>query len=323
MGIPKKTIITLLISASLLVNPVQISWPDTKVNPKVNIEDILNSRIDNNYDNDTFLVDYSKMSISKIFESVFQLESIIQLKYNVGSSSILLQSKNSGTATTINESTILEWALDKSEKYKYDKKTLELKLNDIKSGKIKERQFIYTVGHIIHAFDPDESDISLPPSAQLDKTIVNPYLIYKNKIVKLRVIASNNNLDVALLETQDKDIVLPSFPYKLGDSDKLKVPNFLYILGNPNMLGIDLGIGTVSKTYSPITGLGEDKNNYFSIKYGLNFGDSGGPVIAILDGNFELVGINEAKIGEAEMMGIAIKINPHMNFIVKELYFKK
>lgn len=321
MGIPKKTIITLLASVSLLVNPVQVN--PTIAQQKQNLESILDSRIDNEYDNDTFLVNYSKMSISRLLESVFQLESIIQLKYKTESSYFTLQTRNSGAATAINESTILEWALDKGEKYKYDKKILETRLNDIESGKTKGRQFIYTVSHIINAFDPDESNVSLPPSAQLDKTIVSPYLIYKNKIVKLRVVASNNNLDVALLETQDKDIVLPSFPYKLGNSDKLKVPNLLYIMGNPNMLGIDLGMGSVSKTYSPIIGIGENKNDLFSIKYGLNFGDSGGPVIAILDGNFELVGINEAKIGEAEMMGIAIKINPHINFIVKELYFKK
>lgn len=327
MGIPKKTIITLLAS-SLLIVPMQITWPDTKVNPKVNIEDILNSRIDNEYDNDTFLVDYSNMSISKIFESVFQLESIVQLKYKVDSSNILLQSKNSGTATTISESNILTWAIEKSDKYKYDRKVLEARLEDIKTNKVKERIFFYTANHIVDAPNLDEVELpQLPPSAKLDKININPYAIHRNRLVNLDIVLSNKTLDAALLESKDKDLVLPVFPYKIGDSDKLKIANFLYIFGNPNILGIDLGTGNVSKTYSPVAIIGENKNDYFSIKYGLNFGDSGGPVIAILDGNFELVGINQAKIDNedqaVQMMGIAVKINPHMNFIVKELYFKK
>ncbi len=315
----------LLASASLLVTPMQITWPDTKINPKVNIEDILNSRIDNNYDDDTFLVDYNRMDFSRILESVYKIDAVLFLKYTFNNINYGLQGRSSGTAFAINESQILNWALEKSAKYNYDEKILEERLSEIRDGSINERQFLYTADHVVNMTKPDEevlSQIGIPPSAKLNKIDIDSYIFYNNKRIKLKKVFSNQNLDVALLEPLE-NIKLPAFPYKIGDSDKLKVPNFLYVIGNSNGLGIDVGTGNVSKTYSPIAGPSQDKSDFLSIKYGLNVGDSGGPIIAIMDGNYELVGINEALVLETQMMGLGVKINPQMNLIVKELYFKK
>lgn len=323
MGIPKKTIITLLAS-SLLVAPMQITWPDTKINPKANIEDILNSRIDNNYDDDTFLVDYEKMSIPKILDSVYKIDVILSLKYTLNDLNYLLRARSSGTAFVINESQILNWALEKSAKYNYDKKMLEERLSEIRAYG-SERQFLYTAAHVISVNKVDDEILSekgIPKSATLSKAEIDPYITYNNKRIKLKKVFSNQGLDVALLEPLE-NVKLPAFPYKIGDSDKLKVPNFLYVIGNSNDFGIDVGTGNVSKTYSPIVDPSRDRNDFLSIKYGLNAGDSGGPIIAIMDGNYELVGINEALVLEAQMMGLGIKINPQMNLIVKEFYFKK
>lgn len=322
MGIVKKTIIALL--ASALVNPVQISWPDTKINPKISIEDILNSRIDNNYDDDTFLVDYEKMSFARILDSVYKIDAVLFLKYTFNDMNYALQGRSSGTAFVISESQILNWALEKSDKYNYNKKTLEERLSEIKVHG-NERQFLYTVAHVISVNKVDDDILSqkgIPKSATLIKAEIDPYITYNNKRIKLKKIFSNQGLDVALLEPLE-NIKLPVFPYKIGDSDKLKVPNFLYVIGNSNDLGIDVGTGNVSKSYSPIVSQSQNKSDFFSIKYGLNVGDSGGPIIAIMDGNYELVGINEALVLEAQMMGLGVKINPQMNLIVKELYFKK
>lgn len=235
-----------------------------------------------------------------------------------------LQGRSSGTAFVISESQILNWALEKSDKYNYNKKTLEERLSEIKVHG-NERQFLYTAAHVISVNKVDDDILSqkgIPKSATLIKAEIDPYITYNNKRIKLKKIFSNQGLDVALLEPLE-NIKLPVFPYKIGDSDKLKVPNFLYVIGNSNDLGIDVGTGNVSKSYSPIVSQSQNKSDFFSIKYGLNVGDSGGPIIAIMDGNYELVGINEALVLEAQMMGLGVKINPQMNLIVKELYFKK
>jgi len=53
--------------------------------------------------------------------------------------------------------------------------------------------------------------------------------------------------------------------------------------------------------------------NAFMISNGVNPGDSGTPVIAIRDGQYELVGLSQGIFTNAQNLSWAIKINPIIN----------
>jgi serine protease Do len=122
------------------------------------------------------------------------------------------------------------------------------------------------------------------------------------------VIGTDPMIDLGLIKIDTKGKTLPTLP--LGDSDTLKIGQWVMAIGNPFELERTVTVGVVSGKKrqvgigSTIPGLA----NFIQTDAAINFGNSGGPLI---DGQGRVVGISTAiQRGEmAEGIGFAIPIN--------------
>jgi serine protease Do len=123
------------------------------------------------------------------------------------------------------------------------------------------------------------------------------------------VIGTDPMIDLGLIKIDPKGKILPILP--LGDSDSLKIGQWVMAIGNPFELERTVTVGVVSgkkrQVYSgtaTVPGLA----NFIQTDAAINFGNSGGPLI---DGQGRVVGINTMiQRGElAEGIGFAIPIN--------------
>ncbi len=122
------------------------------------------------------------------------------------------------------------------------------------------------------------------------------------------VVGTDPMIDLGLIKIDTKGQKLPTLP--LGDSDNLRVGQWVMAIGNPFSLEQTVTVGVVSgkkrqvNIGSTVPGLA----NFIQTDAAINFGNSGGPLI---DGQGRVVGINTAiQRGEmAEGIGFAIPIN--------------
>jgi serine protease Do len=122
------------------------------------------------------------------------------------------------------------------------------------------------------------------------------------------VIGTDPMIDLGLIKIDAKGKKLPVLP--LGDSDSLKVGQWVMAIGNPFTLERTVTVGVVSGKKRQV-GIGPTVPglaNFIQTDAAINFGNSGGPLI---DGQGRVVGINTAiQRGElAEGIGFAIPIN--------------
>jgi serine protease Do len=122
------------------------------------------------------------------------------------------------------------------------------------------------------------------------------------------VIGTDPMIDLGLIKIDPKGKKLPTIP--LGDSDSLKVGQWVMAVGNPLALERTVTVGVVSgkKRQVPIGDTIPALANFIQTDAAINFGNSGGP---LLDSQGRVVGINTAIFrGElAEGIGFAIPIN--------------
>lgn len=125
---------------------------------------------------------------------------------------------------------------------------------------------------------------------------------------KVKVIGSDQRTDVALLkiETDEK------LPYlKFGDSDKIKVGDWVIAVGNPFNLEGTVTVGVISakgRSNIPLAE-GPDFQSFLQTDAAINPGNSGGPLLNI---HGEVIGINTAitsTTGGNIGIGFAIPIN--------------
>ena len=122
------------------------------------------------------------------------------------------------------------------------------------------------------------------------------------------VVGTDPMIDLGLIKIDPKGRKLPTLP--LGDSDSLKVGQWVMAIGNPFELERTVTVGVVSGKKRQV-GIGNTVPglaNFIQTDAAINFGNSGGPLI---DGQGRVVGINTAiQRGEmAEGIGFAIPIN--------------
>jgi serine protease Do len=115
------------------------------------------------------------------------------------------------------------------------------------------------------------------------------------------VVGSDAAIDVALLRI-DADGRLPEAP--LGNSDELRVGEWVCAIGNPLGYVHSVTVGVVSfvgrKLFDP------SLDDYIQTDAAINFGNSGGPLI---NSAGEVVGINSAISSRASNIGFAVPIN--------------
>ena len=118
------------------------------------------------------------------------------------------------------------------------------------------------------------------------------------------VMGSDPRTDVAVLKIEATDLQQLDF----GDSDELRVGDFVVAIGNPFGFGQTVTSGIVSALGR--TGLDTNKyEDFIQTDASINPGNSGGPLVN-LDG--EVIGINTAIIGNTGSIGIGFAIPSNM-----------
>lgn len=137
--------------------------------------------------------------------------------------------------------------------------------------------------------------------AQADNIVVS---LYDGRRFEAEIIGRDKDTDVAILKIDADDLT----EIEIGDSENLRVGDFVVAIGNPFGLGQSVTSGIVSGLGR--SGLGiESYEDFIQTDAPINPGNSGGALIS-LDG--ELVGINTAIIGPSGNIGIGFAIPANM-----------
>jgi serine protease Do len=123
------------------------------------------------------------------------------------------------------------------------------------------------------------------------------------KNYKAKVVGKDSKLDLALLKIDAKGLR----PVKLGDSDKIRVGDWVVAIGNPFGLGQTVTAGIVSAK-ERVIGAGP-YDDFIQTDAAINPGNSGGPLFNVKG---EVIGINAAiytRSGGNNGIGFAIPIN--------------
>jgi serine protease Do len=119
--------------------------------------------------------------------------------------------------------------------------------------------------------------------------------------LRARIIGIDPDTDIALIKVDD-DRPLPFAV--LGDSDRLRVGEWVVAIGNPLAYEHTVTAGVVSFLGRKLFNTSLDR--YIQTDAAINFGNSGGPLI---DTRGEVVGINAAISSRAANIGFAVPIN--------------
>lgn len=159
----------------------------------------------------------------------------------------------------------------------------------IGSGFIFDKSgYILTNEHVIHGSD-----------------VIQVTVQGTKKPYEAKLLGSSYELDLAVLKIEGADF--PSVP--LGDSDSLKVGEWLVAIGNPHGFEHTVTAGVLSskERQIDIQGTnGEEERNYehlLQTDASINPGNSGGPLLNLKG---EVIGMNVAVSAEAQGIGFAI-----------------
>ncbi len=170
-------------------------------------------------------------------------------------------------------------------------------------AKTDDELLIATNNHVVE--NADELTVCFSVDAEDDDDLLAPALIKGTDVsTDLAVIAVK-------LEDIDEDVAGKIGIVQLGDSDSLKLGQWVVAIGNALGLGQSVTSGVVSALNCERmveTSNGNVTFHLIMTDAAINFGNSGG---ALLDMNGRLVGINSGRTvaNEAENMGYAIPIN--------------
>ena len=121
-----------------------------------------------------------------------------------------------------------------------------------------------------------------------------------------KVIGRDTATDLALLKI---DVKKKLTPLSLGDSDRLRVGEWVMAIGDPLNFDKTVTVGVVSaKDRSGLTADTTTRSfeNFIQTDAAINFGNSGGPLLNVRG---EVVGINTAMYRPAQNIGFAVPVN--------------
>ncbi|MCS7164606.1 MAG: DegQ family serine endoprotease [Thermodesulfovibrio sp.] len=140
--------------------------------------------------------------------------------------------------------------------------------------------------------------------------------LYDRRTFRATLIGADPKTDLAVIKINAKD--LPVAPW--GDSDKLRVGDFVLAIGNPYGLTHTVTMGIISATGRADVGIA-DYEDFIQTDAAINPGNSGGPLVNIKG---EIIGINTAifsKTGGYQGIGFAVPSN--MARVIKDSLIKE
>ena len=175
-------------------------------------------------------------------------------------------------------------------------------------------------GDFFHHFFGDVPDRAMKQQSLGSGFIIDKggYIITNNHVVKgadeikvkladgrefkAKVVGRDTKTDLALLKISSLFKDLPALP--LGDSDSMRVGDWVIAVGNPFGLGHTVTQGIISAT-GRVIGSGP-YDDFLQTDAPINPGNSGGPLINVKG---EVIGINSAIIATGQGIGFAIPSN--------------
>jgi serine protease Do len=138
------------------------------------------------------------------------------------------------------------------------------------------------------------------------------YVVFgRKRQLKATIVGRDPRTDVAVIRVEEKN--LPFLP--LGDSEAVRVGDWVMAIGNPFALSHTVSAGIISakgRTIQDVKGLDEaGYYDFLQTDASINPGNSGGP---LLDMAGRVVGMNTAIRAKANSIGFAIPVN-----MIKEL----
>jgi serine protease Do len=146
---------------------------------------------------------------------------------------------------------------------------------------------------------------------------INVYLRHSKQPYSAKVVGFDNILDIAVIKINSSHKLKP---IKFADSDKIKLADIVFAIGNPFGLGTTISQGIISATNKHNIGIYE-LENLIQTDAAINKGNSGG---ALINNIGQLIGINSAiysKGGGYDGIGFAIPSNT-IEIIVKSIIEK-
>ena len=124
----------------------------------------------------------------------------------------------------------------------------------------------------------------------------------KKQSLPARVVGQDYELDLAVLKIEGEGY--PTLP--MGDSDKMRVGDWVVAIGQPYGLDHTVTTGVVSAKGRPVTIQDRNYKNLIQTDAAINPGNSGGP---LLNMGGQVIAINTAVNAQAQGIGFAIPIN--------------
>jgi len=157
--------------------------------------------------------------------------------------------------------------------------------------------------------------VKLDPKKKKAYILTNAHVVRKAKKLRVsidaktvkegKVVGVDEKTDIAVVEIPTEGIPdIKKRVAKLGDSDKLKVGQIVFAIGNPFGLERTVTMGIISALKRSINITAYE--NFIQTDAPINPGNSGGPLVNIKG---EVIGINTAIIANAQGLGFAIPIN--------------
>ena len=180
-------------------------------------------------------------------------------------------------------------------------KAKEVSAKGLGTGVLVDREgHVVTAAHVVHTAD----------------VVIAEFI--DGSEVAATVVASDPSLDLALLKLAE----IPSGmnPVKLGDSDKIKTGDDIFIIGSPFGLSHSVSTGIVSGRHTPGadgTSLGPLKAEIIQTDAAINRGNSGGPMFNMKGEVVGIVSFILSQSGGFEGIGFAVSVNT-----VKEALFE-
>ena len=137
----------------------------------------------------------------------------------------------------------------------------------------------------------------------VDKATKIKVKLSDGSVYKAKVVGKDPKTDVALIKIKVGDKKVPTV--KLGNSDDIKVGEFVIAVGNPYGLNWTVTHGIISAKGRHGLGLNPIEN-FIQTDAAINPGNSGGPLCDIYG---KVIGINTAIVRNAQGLGFAVPIN--------------
>ncbi len=148
----------------------------------------------------------------------------------------------------------------------------------------------------------DDSGLILTNNHVVEKAEEIKIKLHNGKEYDAKVVGRDPKTDLALVKVKpDKNFPKAA---KLGDSDALRVGDWVMAVGNPFGLGHTVTVGIISAK-GRIIGAGP-YDDFLQTDAAINPGNSGGPLFNMRG---EVVGINTAIVAKGQGIGFAIPIN--------------